>query len=305
MMTPSWEPSTLKFNLSNLKHLLPVFGKRLTSSIEAIDISRYQADRRNAGASNRTINMEIGTLRPILKRTGDWPHVLTDVRTLKVPVSKGKFIPETVLNAILQACQESRSRSLYPYVVLDKETGSRAGTVTRVKWENVDFLDRCLQWGRDKTVAGSGRVVPLNNRAMAVLEFWASCFPDRQPDHFVFPYERYGGCGHRFGGGSTSIPYRTDPTRPMGSNWKAWNEARIRAARILSGDPEDVTITKPVPYRLHDLRHTLQTKMRNNNVPLEKTAKVLGWSPSQTVRMAGIYGHFSLDDLRDAVETVN
>jgi len=42
--------------------------------------------------------------------------------------------------------------------------------------------------------------------------------------------------------------------------------------------------------------------MRNRGVPLEKIAKIVGWSTSQMVRTAAIYGHYTLDDLREAVE---
>jgi hypothetical protein len=33
-------------------------------------------------------------------------------------------------------------------------------------------------------------------------------------------------------------------------------------------------------------------------------AKIVGWTPSTMVRMAARYGHFNLDDLRSAVETI-
>jgi integrase len=55
--------------------------------------------------------------------------------------------------------------------------------------------------------------------------------------------------------------------------------------------------------RFHDLRHTAITRWRNRGVPLEKIAKIVGWSTSQMVRMAAIYGHYTLDDLREAVES--
>ena len=32
---------------------------------------------------------------------------------------------------------------------------------------------------------------------MATLEFWASEFPDRKPEHYVFPHQLYGGVGKK------------------------------------------------------------------------------------------------------------
>ena len=40
-------------------------------------------------------------------------------------------------------------------------------------------------------------------------------------------------------------------------------------------------------------------------VPLAKVAKIVGWSASTMVLMAKRYGHFSLNDLRGAVESIS
>jgi integrase len=98
------------------------------------------------------------------------------------------------------------------------------------------------------------------------------------------------------------VIYGTDPTKPMGDMKTAWKEALSRVALIRAPDDGD---SEPLKFRMHDLRHTAYTGMRNNNVPLDKIAKILGWSPSQMVRMASIYGHFSLEDLREGVEGIS
>lgn len=81
---------------------------------------------------------------------------------------------------LLRSCQESRSRILLPFVSLAIETAARYGTIRRLQWKNVDFVNRCLTFGKDKTRAGSGRTIPLT----------AESFLGREPDHFVFPFER-------------------------------------------------------------------------------------------------------------------
>ena len=169
---------------------------------------------------------------------------------------------------------------------------------------NVDFQNRCLQWGKDKTASGTGRVVSLSITAMNCLPEWEASFPDRKPKHFVFPYEHYGASGHKFGKGSgvaAAVSYGTDPTKPMGNTKTAWKEALSRAAVMLT---EDGGVVEPLKLRMHDLRHTAYTSMRNANIPLDKIAKILGWSPSQMVRMAWIYGHFSVEDLREEAEQI-
>jgi integrase len=158
--------------------------------------------------------------------------------------------------------------------------------------------------------AGTGRVIPLSQRAVAALNFWATHFPDRKPEHYVFPAERYGAGGDEF----SPKAYHVDPTRPIGSIKEAWEAARVRAAKILLGSdttdeteasPETRAKIKPLPCRLHDLRHTAVSRMLNAGVPIAKVAKIVGWSASTMVLMAKRYGHFSLNELRDAVESIS
>ncbi len=60
-----------------------------------------------------------------------------------------------------------------------------------LKWAHVD-LNACTRTvGNSKTEAGTGRLLPLNDRAVATFGFWASLFPLREPNHFVFPAEHW------------------------------------------------------------------------------------------------------------------
>jgi len=190
--TPEWAPNTLTGELANLKHLKPVFGRKLVVDIEPKDIRSYQDDRLEEEASPKTINNEIGTLRSILRRSGAWARIQPEVSMLPPGEDIGKAITPEEERALLDACGKSRSRSLLPFVILTLETGARKNTVRTLQWKNIDFVDRCLQFGKDKTSAGTGRIIPLNQRAMATLTFWAERFPDRKLEHYVFPTEKYG-----------------------------------------------------------------------------------------------------------------
>jgi len=90
----------------------------------------------------------------------------------------------------------------------------------------------------------------------------------------------------------------------MGS-WKtAWNAARKVAARTLSAKAEDEEV-EPLAVRTHDLRHSAISRMISAGVPLPMVAKIVGWAPSTMVKMAAKYGHFSTDELRDAMEKIS
>ena len=198
----------------------------------------------------------------------------------------------------------SRSRSLVPFVTLAIETGARYGVIRTLQWGCVDFENRCLKWGKDKTAAGTGRVIPLSQRAMAALSFWATHYPERKPEHYVFPAERYGAAGDRF----CAKAYDVDPSKPIGSIKEAWEAAKLRAGKILKGETEEADPKEkfaPLVCRFHDLRHTAVSRMLNAGIPIAKVAKIAGWSPATMVRMAARYGHFSLNDLRGAVESIS
>ena len=305
-------PRSVKIEQANLAHLLPELGRKLICDIEAREIARYQQNRLDEDASPKTINLEVGTLRAILKRSGQWARLQPEVSMLPTRDDVGRAITPEEETALLQACAQSRSRSLVPFVTLAIETGARYGTIRTLEWGNVDFENRCLKWGKDKTAAGTGRIVPLSQRAVVALSFWATHFPERKPEHYVFPSERYGGNGDGFA--LSPKAYHVDPSKPIGSIKEAWEAARLRAARILKGETEATdanTETEPkeavapLGCRFHDLRHTAVSRMLNNGVPIAKVAKIVGWSKSTMVLMAARYGHFSLNDLREAVESIS
>jgi integrase len=72
-------------------------------------------------------------------------------------------------------------------VTLAIETGARFGVIRTLHWGSVDFENRCLRWGKDKTASGTGRIIPLNQRAMAALGFWATHFPERKGRALCLP----------------------------------------------------------------------------------------------------------------------
>ena len=178
-------PRSLMIEKANLVHLLPELGRKLVCDLEARDISRYQQKRLDEDAAPKTVNLEIGTLRAILKRSGQWARLQPDVKMLPTRDEIGRAITPEEESALLLACGKSRSRSLVPFVTLAIETGARYGVIRTLQWECVNFENRCLQWGKDKTASGTGRIIPLSQRAIGALSFWATHFPDRKPEHYV------------------------------------------------------------------------------------------------------------------------
>jgi integrase len=283
---------TLAIDKANLAHILPVFGKMLLTDIIPDDIAEYQSKRLEDEAAAKTVNLEVGTIRAIMRKNRLWENLKPDVRQLKVRMDIGKALTADEEIALLAACRDSRSRSLYNAVMIALQTCMRYSEIRLMRWSQIDFTRRTLTVGDSKTDAGTGRVIPLNNRAFQVLSFWADLFPDRKPNHFVFAAEKYGVTGHKFGTeGHKTAPciYDADPNKPIGDWKEAWEAAKERAG---------------VTCRFHDLRHTGCTRMLEGGVPFAVVADVMGWSASTAIRMAKRYGHIGHRARTDAMNVL-
>ena len=162
-------------------------------------------------------------------RRVEFASVQQDVRMLATLDDIGHALTsEEEAAAVLSACLQSRSRSLYPAVMLALNTGMRYGEIRLLLWKQLDFTGKMLTVGKSKTRAGTGRVIPLNARILNVLEMWAAQFPDREPTHYLFPFEKCGARGEEdtFGFTAGVIFYGTEPTRPIGDWKEAWEKAR-------------------------------------------------------------------------------
>jgi integrase len=178
-------------------------------------------------------------------------------------------------SALLEACRASRSRSLFPAVLLALNTCMRYSEIRLLRWEQIDLKSCTVTVGLSKTESGTGRVLALNDRAVAILGFWASVFPDRDPSHFVFASERYGASGD-----GLTVVYDINPTKPIGRWKEAWESAKVRAG---------------VCCRFHDLRHTGCTRMLEAGLPSRLWRR--SWEGARAPRYAWRYATDTLDRL--------
>ncbi|HXG70514.1 MAG TPA: N-terminal phage integrase SAM-like domain-containing protein [Gemmatimonadaceae bacterium] len=78
---PTLAPKSYTIEDGNFRnHLKPVFGSMLLMDITADDIADYQRNRLKRSASPKTVNLEIGTLRALLKRHRLWGNLQPDVK---------------------------------------------------------------------------------------------------------------------------------------------------------------------------------------------------------------------------------
>jgi len=268
-------PKTVDLYELATDHLKKHFGRLLLSDISAADIASYQGKRSGAGAAGRTVNLEIAVLRAIMRKSKLWGAISDDVQMLKERRDVGRAISPEQEAVLLRVASEPRYRdsALYPIVVLALNTAMRSNEIKTLRWSQVDLLHRSLIVGKSKTEGGSGRLIPLNQSAVAMLVKWASRTPEANPEHFIFP-----ACEN----------HKIDPTRSIASFRTAWRNATKKAA--LPG------------LRFHDLRHTAITKLAES-MTSEQTIMSIAGHVSR--RMLEHYSHIRMDAKRTAVEAIS
>jgi integrase len=266
-----------------ISQLTKDFGKQLLCDLSGEDLAAYQTRRKRDGVSNRTVNLELDVLRSILRRYRMWEPITGDVDFLKESASPGRALTPEEEAAVLDSASKSRCRSLYPVIMLAINTGMRASEIRGLTWGQVDFFAKSLTVGKSKTAAGTGRIIPLNPRAVAVLTHWRSLFRGAEPEHHVFPHEKYGLAGND----RKQCAYEIIPTEPM-HRWKvAWESARK---------------TANVACRFHDLRHTFISRLAESQAS-DSTVMALAGHVSRA--MMERYSHIRMEAKRRAVDDLS
>jgi integrase len=278
-----WSPKTREMHSNSLRHLEPHFGKLLLSEIRGEQISRYQRARLKAGASNRTVNIEVNLLRLVLRKARLWSNIADDVTMLKERADVGRELSDDEVHRLLLTCKASASRSLYPAVLASIHTGLRSQELRLLRWHQIDLLEGIITVGKSKTQGGEGRLVYLSALAVQTLKEWLSQFPAAQPSHAVFPREAYGLKGKKGTFGGEVVPYRTFPDQPVRSFATAWRGAKKAAG---------------IECRWHDLRHSAASRMAAGGATDQTLQALLGWmSPKMIER----YSHVRAEAKRKAV----
>jgi integrase len=280
---PHWSPKTQVMHANSLRHLELHFGKLLLSEIRREQISRYQRARLKEGASNRTVNIEVGLVRLVLRKAKLWHNIADDITMLKERADIGRELSDDEIHRLLAACKASVSRGLYPAVLTSIHTGLRSQELRLLRWHQVNLLEGTITVGKSKTEGGEGRLAYLSASAIQTLQNWRAQFPDVQPSYAVFPREAYALKGRKGTFGGKVVPYRTFPDQPVLSFATAWKAAKKAAG---------------VQCRWHDLRHSAASQMAAGGATDQTLQALLGWmSPKMIER----YSHVRAEAKRRAV----
>jgi len=167
------------------------------NEITRAKINGFIASRQKAGVSPRTVNLDIISLRNVLKRAVDDGYLKTlptqNLRPLKVNQKKRALVTPEQMEAVFAAAARlpRAGQQLADCLRLMCAAGSRIAETLRLRWGDVDFKRRQLSIGADGLAKNrKPRVVDFNAELERHLKDMAS---RRAPDSdCLFPSPRRG-----------------------------------------------------------------------------------------------------------------
>ncbi len=288
-----------------LRPLRKFFGQGPLLRVRAEDVAAYQRVRRATGITGRTLNMEIGVLRQMMKKAKVWAIVAEDVKRDRENTNPIAKVLTAQQRRLLFETASSRDGWMVAYcaAVLAVSTTCRGMELKHLRWQDVDLFERGILIQRSKTQAGH-RAIPLNGDAMAALarlKERAEIVGSAQPEHYVFP-----ACERS----------KIDPNTPQKTWRTAWRslvkeaakQAGDNAANLAEqtgGDAEEARRRAAEPFlefRFHDLRHQAITELAEAGAP---DATLMALAGHMSREMLEHYSHVRMEAKRKAIEMLS
>jgi integrase len=287
-------PRTIATEKERLKPLRTFFSTLPLTRISEDSVREYVAHCKEKGAANRTVNMELGILRRILKRAKRWHLLCDEIELLPERHNIGRAMQHAEKVTLLKiAASRPEWQIARLAATLALNTTMRACEIRGLQWRDIDFAEKTLTIRRSKTEAGE-RTIPLNtNGWAAVLELRkrAKLFFDTEPkpDWFLFPHgEGQGTVAQPKNRPGPAVSVTPDPTRPIITWRTAWR--RLTKEAGLAG------------LRFHDLRHHAITELAESSA---SDQTIMAISGHVSPKMLAHYSHVRLDAKRTALQTLS
>ena len=221
---------------------------------------------RSAATVNRYL-AAISHAYSVARKEWNWvdSNPILNVRRLKEPRGRVRFLDDQERQRLLNACKESRSPFLSSIVVLALSTGMRRGEILGLRWRDVDLCNKRIVIQETKN--GERRALPLVGNLLQLIEKLKINASGSKDDYiFHSPESRTKRCSIR-------------------TTW----EFAIKRAEIEN-------------FRFHDLRHSTASYLAMNGASLLEIADILG---HKTLQMVKRYSHLSEDHKADVLERMN
>jgi integrase len=155
--------------LERLKPLRLHFERVTLVQISAESIMGYVTARKASGVGNRTVNLELGILRRILKRGKLWHRMADDIKPLPERRDIGRALTYEEKVRLLKTANSKPEWQIARLAMeLALNTTMRACEIRGLVWRDINLLERTLTVRHSKTEAGE-RVIPLNANAWSAI----------------------------------------------------------------------------------------------------------------------------------------
>ena len=248
-------------------HLTPFFKNKPLSNISSFDIERYKKERREAGATNGTINRELAVLSHIFNKANEWGWIDKRPKINRLKEDSGRMVYLTAEQAhkLLETAKQHQAEWIYPFILIALETGMRRSEILSIRIENIDLEHRSIFIPEAKAGA---RTQPITKN---LCEFLSEHLKTIEPEQeWLFPSKR------------------------SKSGHINWPENAFRDVVKQAGlKPEEVTP--------HALRHTAITQLVQAGVDLPTVQRISG---HKTLTMVARYSHQNGEHIQAAMDVL-
>ena len=176
--------STVEREKYTRRILLRSFGKKKLSEITRKDVDTHAQQRRRELAPG-SINRELSLLKNMLDMAVEWGCLESNparkVKQLKEPPGRIKWLNDSELERLLDACKLSTNPILYQIVLTALNTGMRKGELQRLTWDDIDFERRIITVKQSKN--NETRYIQISKGLLPVLK---GLLLERPHSHYVF-----------------------------------------------------------------------------------------------------------------------
>jgi integrase len=264
-------------------HLRPFFGHRLTSNVTLSDCQAYRAHRRKQGITDTTINRDLSKVSKAFKigiKLGKI-HAMPpggcdfhkrpekeNTRRVRLPDKYYTFFRDALPPAL---------QCLF---VVAYNVGRRFSELLRLRWDRVDFDERCVYF--ESTKFGAGKAPFIGE------------MESRLRDQKAIRDSRYPGSPHVF----FWFDYRFDKDGQRIARFDGfWENAVAALAEKMKQDG-----VEPLALHFHDLRRSAHYQMRKAGIDAQTRRDIMG---HESTSMDDRYTMIDDEALEDARRKMN
>lgn len=246
--------------------LIKQFGEKILSNITRQDIIRYHDSLR---ATPYEANHRLAVLHHIFGKAVDWGYAEINhadkIKRFKQKKHKLRLTPEILFEKIFP----NAVLKLKIAIMLGFNLAQHEKEVKNIKWSNIDFNKRIIEFVRAKT--DEPLLIHINEPLYQFLCYLKSK-RSSIADHLIYHYDNE---NKKF------VPYK--------SFRRLWRNSLIKAG------------FKPGEYKFKELRHLANTCMKSKGITVDKRMAVTGHTD---IASNEVYTHKIVEDSIDATRSL-